>query len=88
MKSKNKPAQTAQDGADMRSHLSIELKQCGENMEGHIHLPIDHSFTMEAMSVVIHQLSKQSNIPPAEVVNDLFCIVMGHVARKGGAHGT
>ena len=70
------------------SRLSIKLQQRGKDIHGRIELPPDNLFTMECLAMVIDQFAKQASVPPAEVVNDLFCIVMGHVARKGGAHGT
>lgn len=62
--------------------LSIKLQQRGKDIQGRIELPADNLFTMECLATVIYQFAKQSNIPPAEVVNDLFCIVMGHITKK------
>lgn len=62
--------------------LSIKLQQRGQDIQGRIELPPDNLFTMECLAMVIDQFAKQASVPPAEVVNDLFCIVMGHVSRK------
>lgn len=62
--------------------LSIKLQQRGQDIQGRIELPNEPLFTFECLATVIEQLAKQTGVPPAEVVNDLFCIVMGHIAKK------
>lgn len=87
MKSKNKPTQTKAESAHVSkladmSRLSIKLQQRGQDIQGRIELPPDNLFTMECLAMVVEQLATQTGVPAAEVVNDLFCIVMGHIAKK------
>jgi len=64
------------------SKLSIKLQQRGKDIQGRIDLPPDSLFTLECLAMVIEQLARQTGVPAAEVVNDLFCIVMGHIEKK------
>lgn len=62
------------------SKMRVSLTQRGDEIRGTIELPgRDGVFVLEGLALVVQEFAKRYNVPPAEVVEDLYSIVMGKV---------
>jgi hypothetical protein len=67
--------------------LVIDLKEDHHgDTAGHVGFPSDSLFVLEALAVVVEQLAKAAELPPAEVAADLYRLVAGKVTPLKGVH--
>ena len=61
------------------SRLTLNFTQVDDCIQGTIDLPADLTFTMECLAMLVEGFAKQAKIPAAEVVQDLYALVLGKV---------
>ena len=59
--------------------MRVSLVQRGDEIRGTVELCKDGVFVLEGLAMVVEQFARQHNVPPAEVVQDLYSIVCGNV---------
>ena len=59
--------------------MRVSLVQRDNEIRGTIELCKDGVFVLEGLAMVVEQFARQHNVPPAEVVQDLYSIVCGNV---------
>ena len=59
--------------------MRVSLTQRGDEIRGTIELCKEGVFVLEGLAMVVEQFARQHNVPPAEVVQDLYSIVLGKV---------
>ncbi len=59
--------------------MRVSLTQRADEIRGTIELCSDGVFVLEGLVMVVEQFARQHNVTPAEVVQDLYSIVMGKV---------
>lgn len=59
--------------------MRVSLVQRGDEIQGTIELCKDGVFVLEGLAIVVEQFARQHNVQPAEVVQDLYAIVLGKV---------
>lgn len=62
--------------------LSIKLQQRGQDIQGRIELPADNLFTLECLNLIVEKVADKVEMTPDQVMQDLYVIVMGHIAKK------
>ena len=62
--------------------LEITLEHNGDMIDGRVCLPADALFTLECLNIIVENLAQQTNQTPDQVMQDLYVIVMGHVATR------
>ena len=59
--------------------MRVSLVQRGDEIRGTVELCTDGVFVLEGLAMVVEQFACQHNVLPAEVVRDLYSIVMGKI---------
>ena len=59
--------------------MRVSLVQRGDEIRGTVELCKDGIFVLEGLAMVVEQFARQHNVPPVEVVQDLYSIVCGNV---------
>lgn len=59
--------------------MRVSLTQRDDEIRGTIELCKDGVFVLEGLAMVVEQFARQHNVPPEEVVQDLYSIVLGKV---------
>ena len=59
--------------------MRVSLVQRGDEIRGTVELCRDGVFVLEGLAMVVEQFARQHNVPPVEVVQDLYSIVCGNI---------
>ena len=66
----------------LQSVMSVSLQERGDEMHGSIRIIGDNIFALEAIAEIIKSLSEKSGVPVDEVIQDVYRVATGLVAKE------
>ena len=55
--------------------MRATFSQRGDDIHGTVELPGDGVFTLECLSLIVGELAKKVQVPPLEIVQDLYSLI-------------
>ena len=60
----------------MKTKLRVSVSQDGDYIKGHFDFPIDGTFVLETLAMLIDEMTKAYGLPMADVAADVYAAAM------------